>query len=96
MHQYLYNLDFNILSNLENFDMLFIRERQGVDRLNLGVILMRNNLNLQILFNRTISFVQRGYWDQGIISCMLGSKVGPKALEKNCTEIGIEKNHKIR
>jgi len=89
------NLNLNILSNLENFDMLFIRERQGVDRLNLGVILMRNTLNVQLLFNKTVSFVQQGYWDQGIISCALGSKLGPKALESNCTNIGIKKNNQI-
>lgn len=89
------SLDFNIVLALKQFDILFIRERRGIDRLNLGVILMKNNHSIRKLFNETLLFTQKGYWDQGIVSCALGSKLGPKALEKNCTKVGIRRHHEI-
>lgn len=88
------NLDASLL--IESYDMLFIRERRYVDRLNLGVIIMRNSDSVRHLLIETVSVIQRGYWDQGIISCALGSKFGPKVVEKNCSQIGVMRNREIR
>lgn len=65
----------NIQANsiLHRNDILFIRE--VVERrvsANIGVILMKNTPDVVNFFNITLSYIWEGFWDQGIVCCLLG------------------------
>ena len=60
-------------SLLHGRDLLFAQEVVGKKfSANIGVILMKNTPQLVILFNLTLTYIRAGYWDQGIICCLLG------------------------
>ena len=60
-------------SLLHGKDLLFAQEVVGKKfSANIGVILMKNTPQLVSFFNVTLAYIRQGYWDQGIICCLLG------------------------
>ena len=60
-------------SLLHGKDLLFAQQVVGKKfSANIGVILMKNTPQLVIFFDLTLTYIRAGYWDQGIICCLLG------------------------
>ena len=62
----------DILSIIGSSQVLFARE--GKKSINIGVMLIRNVEASKIFFKRVTKYIRQGYWDQGVISCMLHVK----------------------
>lgn len=72
----------NVLNIIGSNHILFARE--GRKSINIGVMIIRNQRASRIFFERVTKYIQRGYWDQGVVSCMLSSKT-----RHNCSRIKI-------
>jgi len=73
---------------LKEKEILFVKEPSRAKSINLGVIAIRNSVKTRELFSRLTEYIHRGYWDQGVMCCMLN-----RPTRHDCTHIS---NFKIR
>jgi len=48
--------------------------REGSKSINIGVMIIRNEQATKLFFRRVTKYIRHGYWDQGVISCMLSMR----------------------
>ena len=62
---------------LKNRDILFAQEGSYKKKSpNIGVILMKNTPDTTMFFNATLDYVRQGFWDQGVVCCLIGVHTG--------------------